>query len=96
MDDRHHFDQLALEHIEETSSINPSTVPQQKGLAEHREEILNKIKKIKPEVRKSEKGVEDNPEYYRVDFELAHKLYEIYRRLKIGIQEAGSFTFEQK
>lgn len=43
------------------------------------------------------KGVEDNPEYFRVDFEITHKLYEIYRRLKIVTTEQSfSSSFEEK
>jgi hypothetical protein len=50
----------------------------------------------KPE-RKNEKGVEDNPEYFRVDFEVTHKLYEIYRRLKlVSSEQVQSSSFEEK
>lgn len=41
--------------------------------------------------------MEDNPEYFRVDLEVTHKLYEIYRRVKIvNSEQYLSSSFEEK
>lgn len=38
------FDQLALNHIEESASVNPSAVTPFKDIEESKHEVLNKIK----------------------------------------------------
>lgn len=87
------FDQLALNHIDESASVNPSAVTPFKEIEQSKEEVLSKIREKHGEAKKNKRGVEDNPEYYRVDFELASKLYDIYSRVKQGSPESGGLTF---
>lgn len=61
------FDQLALNYIEESALVNPSAVTPSKEIEQSKEEVLSKIKE-KHELKRNKRGVEDNPEYYRVDF----------------------------
>lgn len=56
------FDQLALEQIEESASINPSAVPQAAG--HNKTPLLQREEKNRSrrqDVPRFEKGVEDNP-----------------------------------